>query len=304
MAGAGARRVRSGPPRATRRWNWLLLALVAPAALLTVVVQVYPTAYSFFLSFSTVRAGQVSPVGLENYRWLVASPKFWQSAQVTLVYGVAFVAITFVIALALALVFNTRLRGKGFYLTVIFVPWILSEITSGVIWRWMFLRDYGVLQNLLGPLLGDVTILATPGGALAVLVVANVWKSVAFALLLILASLQTVSREIEEAARLDGAGAWRRLTAVTLPLIRPTVTVVIAFMAIQAVNSIGMVMSVTEGGPGSSTEILSLFMYRQAMDFGKLGVGSAVGVVLFFVNLLFALTYLRALNRQSALGGR
>jgi ABC-type sugar transport system permease subunit len=305
VAGPGAPRARSGPPEGrSPRWGWITVGLVAPAALLTVAVQIYPTLYSFYLSFGTVSAGTVTPVGLDNYRWLLTSARFWQSVAVTLVYGVAFVVITFVLALALALVFNTQFRGKAFYLTVIFVPWILSEITSGVIWRWMFLRDYGFLQELLGPLFGDVTVLATPVGALAVLVVANVWKSVAFALLLILAALQTISREIDEAARLDGAGAWRRLRSVTLPLIRPTLTVVIAFMAIQSVNAIGMVMSVTEGGPGSSTEILSLFMYRQAMDFGKLGVGSAVGVVMFFVNLVFALTYLRALNRQSELGGR
>ncbi|MBX3195473.1 MAG: sugar ABC transporter permease [Microbacteriaceae bacterium] len=302
LAGPGSPRIRAGRP--ATRWTWLVLALVAPAAFLTVVIQVYPTLYSFYLSFGEVKAGKVALVGLDNYAWVFSSPKFWQSTQVTIVYGAAFVLLTFAIAMALALAFNSRIRGKGFYLTVIFVPWILSEITSGVIWRWMFLRDYGVLQNLLGPLFGDVTILATPVGAITVLVASNVWKSVAFALLLLLTALQTISTEIDEAARLDGAGLFRRLASITLPLIRPTATVVIAFMAIQAVNSIGMVMSVTEGGPGSSTEILSLFMYRQAMDFGKFGVGSAVAVVMFFVNLVFALTYLRALSKQSALGGR
>lgn len=283
---------------------WILLLLVAPAALLAVVVQLYPTLYSFYLSFGKVTAGVVTLVGFDNYAWVLSSSKFWESARVTLVFGVAFVVLTCVIAMALALVFNTSIRGKGIYLTIIFIPWILSEITSGVIWRWMFLRDYGVLQNVLGPLLGDVTILATPAGAVSVLVLSNVWKSVAFALLLLLTALQTISSEIDEAARLDGAGVLRRLFSITLPLIRPTATVVVAFMAIQAVNSIGMVMSVTEGGPGSSTEILSLFMYRQAMDFGKFGVGSAVAVIMFFVNLVFALSYLRALNRQSELGGR
>lgn len=295
---------RAASPRSGSAASWLLIGLIAPAALLTLVVQVYPTLYSFYLSFGTITAGRFSWVGLENYAWVVASPKFWQSAQVTLVYGAIFVALTFAIALGLALVLNRKVRGTTFYLTIIFIPWILSEITSGVIWRWMFLRDYGVLQNLLGPLFGDVTILATPIGAIAVLIVSNVWKSVAFALLLLLTALQTIASEIDEAARLDGAGEWRRLAWVTLPLIRPTATVVVAFMAIQAINAIGMVMSVTEGGPGNSTEILSLFMYRQAMEFGKFGVGAAVAVIMFFANLGFALTYLRALNRRSDLGGR
>jgi multiple sugar transport system permease protein len=165
----------------------------------------------------------------------------------------------------------------------------------------MFYRDYGVLQNLLGPLFGNVTLIATGFGAMGIVILASIWRSTAFVMLLILAGLQTIPKEVYEAAAIDGATAWQTFWRVTWPLVLPTTLVTLVFLSIQAINSIGMFLAITGGGPGRSTEVLSLHMYREAIQFFHFGYGSALAVVLFLINALLAFVYIRALRRDNAL---
>ncbi|NJO84397.1 MAG: sugar ABC transporter permease [Blastochloris sp.] len=210
--------------------------------------------------------------------------------------GSFFVLITVVLAFLLAIIFNRRLKGTTVYMVIIFVPWMLSEIVSGIMFRWLFLPQFGLLQNWLAPLVGETPILASGAGAMGVVIGATVWRSLAFATLLILAGMQTIASELYDAAAIDGASGWQRFRYITWPLVRPTTTITVLFLTIQAVNAAGMFLAITDGGPGRSTEVLSLFMYREALEFFNFGYAAALSVIMLGLNSILALIYLRVLR--------
>ena len=275
--------------------------LVAPAVLLVSAVSLYPTIYSFYLSMTRFIRGQMHFVFFRNYRVLLTTSPFYESLQASLIFLGAYVFLTVLLALLVALALNKGIRFTSVYMTIIFLPWVLSEITSGVIWRWMFYRDYGILQNLLGPLFGNVGLIVTPWGAMGIVIAASVWRSVSFGMLLILAGLQTIPKEVMEAAEIDGAKPTTRFKDVTWPLLFPTMMVTIVFMSIQAINNVGMFLSITRGGPGRATEVLSLYMYREAIQYFNLGYAASIAVVLLGINAILAVFYVRYMKRENAL---
>lgn len=277
--------------------------LTAPALLFISAVSLYPTLYSFYLSMTRSKKGVTQFVWFDNFKIILQSSDFAESLRNTLVFSFFYVLLTVVIAYILALLLNRGIKFSGVYMTIIFLPWVLSEITTGVVWRWMFYQDYGILQNLLGPLFNNVALITRPWGAMSIVIVATVWRSISFAMLLLLAGLQTIPKEVHEAAAIDGASGWNAFWRVTWPLAFPTTVVTIVFMTIQAVNGVGMILSITEGGPGRATEVLGLQMYRQAMQFYNFGYAAALSVVLLLLNIVLAAFYLRALQRENALAG-
>ncbi|MCU0511162.1 MAG: sugar ABC transporter permease [Anaerolineae bacterium] len=274
--------------------------LIAPAMLLVLLVSLYPTLYSFYLAFHRNRRGVLEYVGTRNFEVIVNSDAFWNSLRLTAVFGIFFVGLVMLFGFLLALVFNRNLQGGGIYMTIIFIPWMLSEIVAGVMWRWMFLPQLGVLQNALSPLLGDITFLATGSGALGVVIGATLWRSLAFAMLLLLAGLQTVPKELSEAGMIDGANRWQVFWRITWPLMLPTTQITFVFLTIQAVNAVGMFLSITQGGPGTATDVLSLQMYREAIEFFNFGYGAALSVVMFVINAVLAFVYISTLRAQHA----
>jgi len=277
--------------------------LVAPAFIVLFLVTLYPTLYSVYLSLNRVRRGQLEFVGLNNFRIIFNSGDFWESLRLTLVFGFFYVLVTLAFAFILAMLFNQGLKFGSIYMTLVFIPWVLSEIVSGVVWRWMFYRDYGVLQNLVGPLFGGETLMATPAGAMGIVIAASVWRATAYVMLLILAGLQTIPEEVYEAAAIDGSNRWQAFWRITWPLIRPTTLVTIVLLTIESINAVGMFLAITEGGPGRATEVLSLHMYREALQFFHFGYGSALAVVMFFINVILGAVYLKFLQTENALAG-
>lgn len=277
--------------------------LVAPAFIVMTMVTLYPTFYSFYLSLHRVRRGALEFIGLRNFDIILNSGDFWESLRLTFTFGVFYVGITLAFAFVLALLFNRGLRFGSIYMTLVFIPWVLSEIVSGVVWRWMFYRDYGVLQNLVGPLFGGVTLMSTSTGAMGIVVAASVWRATAYVMLLVLAGLQTIPGEIYEAAAIDGSTKWQAFWSITWPLIRPTTLVTVVLLSIESVNAVGMFLAITQGGPGRSTEVLSLHMYREALQFFHFGYGSALAVVMFVINIALGAVYLKFLQRDNALAG-
>lgn len=272
--------------------------LIAPALLFITAVTLYPTIFSVYLSLNRSRRGQLEFVGLRNFEIIFNSSDFWQSFRLTAVYGIVFVGLVMIFAFLLALIFNRGLRFGGLYMSIIFIPWMLSEIVSSVMFRWMFLPEIGIAQRWLGPLFGDITFLGNDAGAMGVVIGATVWRSVAFAMLLILAGLQTIPGEMTEAAAIDGATRWQSFWKVTWPLVLPTTQVTFVFLTIQAINAAGMFLSITNGGPGRATEVLSLYMYREAIVFFNFGFGASLAVILFLLNAILAVVYIRSLRSQ------
>lgn len=272
--------------------------LILPSLLLICLVSLYPALYSLFLSLNTFRRGERIFVGLRNFEQILGSANFWESLRHTAVYGVLFVVLTMLFAFVLAVVLNRRQPYTGLFMTIIFVPWMLSEVVTGVIFRWLFLPGYGLMQDWLSPLFGDITFLGHPQGAMGVVIGATIWRTIAFAMLLILAGLQTIPGEVYEAAAIDGANEWQSFWQITWPLVRPTTLVIVLLLTLQAINATGLFLSITNGGPGRATEVLSVSMYREAILFFNFGYGAALAVLMLLINVTLALVYIRTMRSE------
>ena len=271
-------------------------ALVTPALLVVAGVSLYPALYNLYLSFHRTRRGALEYNGLHNYLTVLSSPAFWNALRLTATFAAFFVPLVLIFGYLLALVFHSGVRHSRLYMTLIFIPWMLSEIVAGVMWRWLFLPGVGIVQSWLDPLAANI--LGTGSGAMGVVIAATMWRALAFGMLLLLAGLQTIPHEIHEAAAIDGATRWQAFWRVTVPLMAATHQVTLAFLTVQAINTTGMFMSITEGGPGRSTEVLALHMYRESIQYFNFGYGATLAVMVFIVTAFVISTYVSALRTQ------
>lgn len=285
---------------------WLLL----PSILVLIVIQVIPGLFSFFLSTQTFERGEQIFVGLRNFERVFSSSAFNASLFHTLFFLIGYVALTMIAGFVIAQMLNRKLRLSAFYITVIFVPWVLSDVVVGLIFRLFIVPDYGLFSAFFAdpqifPPRG-ISILTTPAApalvsgvpfppapALIYLIFASAWKALPFITLLILAALQTVSREVIESASIDGADGWRTVRYITFPLILPTLIVALFNLTLNGVNGVGLVFSLTGGGPGTATEVLSYLLYT--IGFGRLDFGRAAALSVFMavINLTLILLTLR-----------
>ena len=286
---------------------WLLL----PTLIVLAAVQFYPAFYSIFLSTQEFQAGNMKYVGLRNYERVFSTSSFSDSLFITFAFLVGYATLTLVSSFVVALFLNRKLRLSSLYLTVIFIPWVLSDVIVGLVFRLFVVPDYGLLSSffadpaLFGPPNG-ISILTTPpppqavpgiplppAPALIYLIFASAWKAVPFTTVLILAALQTVPREILESASIDGANAFNSFRFITFPLVLPTMVVALFNLTLGGVNGVGMVFSLTNGGPGTATEVLSFLLYT--IGFGRLEFGRAAALSVFMavINLALILFTLR-----------
>lgn len=285
---------------------WLLL----PTLLVLLLIQVIPGLFSFFLSTQTFERGEQTFVGLRNFERVFSSSAFNASLFHTLFFLVGYVTLTLIAGFVIAQILNRRLRLSPLYITVIFVPWVLSDVVVGLIFRLFIVPDYGLFSAFFAnpaifPPRG-VSILTTPAApaiisgvpfppapALIYLIFASAWKALPFTTLLILAALQTVSREVIESASIDGADRWRTIRYITFPLILPTLIVALFNLTLNGINGVGLVFSLTGGGPGTATEVLSYLLYTigfSRLDFGR---AAALSVFMAIINLTLIVLTLR-----------
>ncbi|MBI2939514.1 MAG: sugar ABC transporter permease [Chloroflexi bacterium] len=276
--------------------------LISPSLALILAFVFYPTLYGFQLSFMRMipLTGEFEFAGLENYSALLGARELWESARVTLFFGVQYVAVVIILGFALALIMNRKPRAMGLYMTLIFVPWVLSDVVASIIWRILFNQQIGIIELTMRnfPFWPKLGLITTPQGALWVMVLLGLWRGLPFAMLLLLAGLQTISRELIEAARIDGASSWRAFFSVTLPLMRSQALVLLLLASIGAVNAAATFLAVTQGGPGRYTEVLGLFLYRTGFQFFRIDHGSTIAVMMFLINLSLTLVYLRAFRSE------
>ncbi len=280
----------------TRNGNWLPFWFLLPSILILLALQVGPTLYSFYLSTTSLvqkdgNAVDVN-VGLANYIELFASQTFRESLWHTVVYSSSFLILTIGLGLMLALLLNRRIKYTTFYLVLIFLPWVISDVVAGTMWRWMFQQTYGIVQVALNPFIGS-SLYTDANGAMAIVVAASVWRSLAFTTLIFLSALQIVPREVLESAALDGANRVQRFTRIIFPMIRPAFLVTVLLTSIRAINSVGLIYSITKGNPGGATQTASFYLLRVGWEQGDFGSGAAVSVILFIINLALTLVYLR-----------
>ena len=289
----------------SRSAGWLPFWFLLPSVIILLAFQVGPSLYSFYLSTTSLvqqggNAVNVN-VGLANYRELFASQTFRESLWHTAVYASSFLVLTIGLGLMLALLLNRRIKYTGFYLVLIFLPWVISDVVAGTMWRWMFQQTYGIVQVALNPLIGS-SLYTDANGAMAIVVAASVWRSLAFTTLIFLSALQVVPAEILESAALDGANRAQRFTQMIFPMIRPAFLVTVLLTSIRAINAVGLIYSITRGNPGGATQTASFYLLRVGWEQGDFGTGAAISVILFIINLALTFVYVRWMGAGSTIG--
>jgi raffinose/stachyose/melibiose transport system permease protein len=289
------RRAVGGPPGEPRRIGY---AYVVPAMVLYLLFVLAPFAHTIYLSFfSWDGVGPQTFVGLHNYQAIFATPELRQAFVHAFVLIFFYAVLTTVIGLVLAGVMaRTRIRGMTVYRTLLFLPYVIAPTAVSVIWRWLLAPDgpFNAVLSAVGlsvltrPWLGDFSL------ALPVVGLVGTWVMYGLAMVLLVAGVQKIPTDLYEAARIDGAGPVREFFAVTFPGLRNEIVVVLVLTVTAALRNFDMVYVMTQGGPGTTTEVPSWLVYTQAFTVGAVGAAAAIGVVLavliFFLN--FAITRL------------
>jgi multiple sugar transport system permease protein len=290
-------------PQWQRRDKLVAMLLLGPAVIYLLALSIYPTIYSLWIAFhnySLYRRDLVSFSGIDNFTDLLDSDVFKQSFQVTLVFAAAAVLIELLLGLAIAVLFDRKMRGVNALRTLLMIPVLISPVAMGLTFRYIFAPTYGLLTYLLrlvhipSP---DWTV--SVAWALPVVIFADVWQWTPFVALILLSGMQSVSTEVTEAAELDGLTEWQKLWRIVLPLIRPVLLVVVLIRLIDSIRMFDLVFVMTRGGPGSTTEVLSLFSYVTGFASGDMGSASAIAwVTVVIVNVLVAV-FLRFLSKTA-----
>ncbi|MDP8923834.1 MAG: sugar ABC transporter permease [Chloroflexota bacterium] len=288
-------------PTSRRRLDLLPYAMVAPALLAIGLFSILPTLYGVLISLYRVEFVELLTfVGVRNYTEVLSDPKFWNSVRVSFTFTGFSVALSVVLGFALALIGNQRVRFRTAFRTIALLPWVTSYVVTYLIFRWILNADFGLLNALFVEALGlpRVQWLGDPFLAMASLIAVNVWRSAPYAMVLLLAGLQGIPHELYEAAAIDGAGRIRSFFSVTLPLMKTAILVLVVLTTIIDFNVVVAMLVLTGGGPGTATEAMSLRMYHEAFTYTRMGPASAIAVIIFALNLVLTLAYIRLLRTE------
>ncbi|MCP8937713.1 sugar ABC transporter permease [Alsobacter sp. SYSU M60028] len=286
--------------RAERR---LGLMMLAPAVLLLCAVVVYPIVELVTTSLRFEHLAQPwmgTPfVGLDNFARAMSDEIFWSSTLNTVIYIVVTVPGAVLVGLGLALLANQPFKIKWPVRLGLLLPWALPLVFTGLIFRWFFEFNQGIVNNALMLVgMSPRQWLSDPFLAFVATCIAIVWKSSSFVALVLLAGLQTIPRSLYEAAEIDGAGRWQQFVEITLPMLRPAIVVALIFRTITAIQTFDIPYAMTNGGPGHSTETLAMYIHKTTIDFLDLGYGSALAVLMFAVSVVATSGYLRYTKRD------
>ena len=276
--------------------------LLAPSVLIVLAVLIYPLWDGIRASTKFYRYGKpLRDVGLGNYIQLWTDPEFLNSLWVTVSFVTVAVAIEAVLGLALALFCVREFRGIRLLRTVLIIPMVITPVVVAIVFRLIYASDAGMLTAVSEALGGQpVQILGQPGPAFFALVALDVWEWTPLMFLILLAGLQSLPVEPFEAARVDGAGAWRMFVDHTLPMLRPVIAVAVVLRTIDAFGTFDQVFVLTGGGPGQATLLLSIFGYNTAFKFQETGYAAALFVTMGLIVLALALAAVRLLRRVEA----
>jgi multiple sugar transport system permease protein len=282
-------------------------AMLAPAIILLVVTVVYPIADLIRGSFGENKLTEpwmAKPwIGFENYAKAMGDSRFWEATWHTLLYVLVTVPGAVALGLGLALLANKPFRVKWPVRLGLLLPWALPLVFAGLIFRWFFEYQQGLVNNLLIWIgLQPVNWLTQEGPAFFAICLAIIWKSSSFAALVLLAGLQTIPKSLYEAAEVDGASTWRQFIEITLPMLRPAIVVALIFRTITAIQTFDIPHAMTNGGPGTATETLAMYIHKTTIDVLDLGYGSALAVLMFMASAMLTSFYLRHTRRDPAAG--
>ncbi|MGH7250796.1 MAG: carbohydrate ABC transporter permease [Nitrospiraceae bacterium] len=287
-----------------RAWGYLF---AAPALLLLLVLALAPIQAAIWLGFQRhLPIFQDSEfVGFGNYVLLMEDERFWAACRTTLYFTGVSVSAELTLGLGLALILHRLAedtdRGSLALQVIVLIPWVIPTVVSAEMWEWLYQADSGLLNYLLlssGVIRTPINWLEHPAWALHAAILMDVWKTTPFAALLLLAGLKAIPRELYLAARVDGAGHWAMVRLITLPLLLPAILIVLVFRTMDAVRAFDAIFVLTGGGPGNSTETLSIYAYKMLFQTLQFGYGSSLATTMFLVASAITGGYLFLLRRH------
>jgi multiple sugar transport system permease protein len=267
------------------------LRWVLPALVVLVSLSIYPLLYSVKLILSNPG----------NFSRLFGDRLFFAAGIQTVVLTLVALTIEFLLGLALAVLIDSLARGRAFFRTGLLVPMLLPPVVAAVVWRLIYNPQFGMLNGMLRQIGINTSWLTWTSGqnsALASVILVDVWEWTPFLFLLLSAGLQAIPPEPLEAARIDGAGAWRIFRDVTLPLLKPTILLALLLRAMDLVRIFDQIFILTQGGPGTATETVSLYIYRTAFRFSNFGYAAAMSFVLLAATMLFSRGLMRVMRTR------
>ncbi len=289
--------------RSQRKSQIAAFAFVLPVALFLLGFFIYPIFRTVQLSltdytFQSYFSGEAPFVGLANYRTIITDPLFGRVLLNTFLFVFVSLLVQFIIGLALAVFFVNKFPLSATFRALILVPWLLPVVVSATTWRWMFYKDYGIINAALGTHIGW---LSDPAWSLWAVIIANIWLGIPFNLVLLYGGLQAIPETLYEAASLDGAGSWRKFTSITWPLLRPVVTVTLLLGMVYTIKAFDIIWVITEGGPVNSSQTLATWSYKLSFEGGidqSMSLGATVSTLLLLLALILGAVYLRTQRKE------
>lgn len=273
--------------------------LIAPSLIVIFSLLGYPLVFAFLQSLQEVTALKPQGVfiGFQNYITVLNEPLFLTSLLRSFIFVVFSLGGSFIIGLIIALLLNRDIFGQRIFRALVILPFIISEVSIGVIWQWLLTPQLGVINNILMQLsLSPIRWLSDPFWAMFSVITANIWRLTPFVVLILMAGLQVINKSYYEAAYIDGASNWQTFKHITVPMIKPMVLVSLVYLSFASFNQFATIFSLTGGGPGNATEVLALYMYYSAFKHFNFGYGSSIAIVLFIINVILSLIYSKSLK--------
>jgi len=298
--------------RVAQRGNWRKESIVPylyilPSLVVVISVLILPILYGSYLSFFDPILGikGMKFIGLLNYKKFVTSPEFLNSLKHSLQWAGGAILGGSIMSLMAAMLMNERYRGRNFLRGVILIPWVISAVTVGLVWGWIFSGSYGLLNNILWRLgmvknIDDILWLSNPKLVLLICTAIAVWRGFPFGAIVWLATLESIPDQLYEAAQIDGANRFNRFRYVTWPELKPAFVLVNIVGGAAVFNSFDLIWVLTKGGPLRYSEILATHLYKVAFWDFRIGAAAAISVIMFLITLIFAVVFLYLTHRKEA----
>jgi multiple sugar transport system permease protein len=288
-----------------RTWNHRADYLyVLPALVVMLIVIAYPVYYtaelSFFRTPASLQLRDKIFNGIENYSTILSSAVFWKVTGNTLIWTIASTAVAFALGLGAALALHREFIGRGVLRALLLIPWVVSAVAASYVWKWLYHSDFGAIGALavqLGLVSEPINFVDNTTTVLPSLIVVNIWREFSFAMIMLMAGLQTVPDQLLRAAQVDGASAWQRFWHVTFPHLKGVSMVTILLLMVSNFNSFIIPWIMTGGGPSNASHIWITHIYELAFGRQRWGVAAAYSVLLFIIMMTLGYFYVKALSR-------
>jgi multiple sugar transport system permease protein len=286
--------------KARTRTNWTPYVFILPALLIILFISVYPILYGIYLSFTDwylLKSPDPIWAGLDGYRRLIHDADLRAALMRTVYWTLGTIVLEYAIGLPLALLLNRNFRLNGIFSGLILLPWVTPSIVAAYTWRWLLDSEYGIVQALLHDLglAGERSLLAEPNRVLPTLIVISAWKGAPFMAIALLATLKSIPPDLYEAAAIDGAGAFRRFTSITFPLIRKVSVVMSLVLGILAFYSFDIVWVLTKGGPSDRSQLVGVYLFRSFFERLEFSYAATIGVFMLLLLAVVSFVYLKLL---------